>query len=319
MFNESSYFAGSIDYKGVYGHRWSGAPFVNFRPIHWISNGFVKKKSHFVPNFTINTPIMKRNIVILLLAQILLLSSCLDVEEKIVINKDQSGIYTLTMDMSRLMKLTKEMGGKSDSTGKIPEKKDSTAYFKPYIDTSSVLTEKEKAMLRDGSFHIKMDEAQSEMRIMINLPFKKVQDLPELRNTYMKALDKTAIMNKMVDKKEGDESIPKDMPSDVGSGINPAQNSYTFFATPGKISNKLTDQKLFDKEVAKDSTLQSMKGMVTMMGEMIYKTIIVLPKAVKSYKGNGSAVSADKKTISFKTTLTELLKNPQSLEFELNY
>jgi len=262
---------------------------------------------------------MKRNIVILLLAQILLLSSCLDVEEKIVINKDQSGIYTLTMDMSRLMKLTKEMGGKSDSTGKIPEKKDSTAYFKPYIDTSSVLTEKEKAMLRDGSFHIKMDEAQSEMRIMINLPFKKVQDLPELRNTYMKALDKTAIMNKMVDKKEGDESIPKDMPSDVGSGINPAQNSYTFFATPGKISNKLTDQKLFDKEVANDSTLQSMKGMVTMMGEMIYKTIVVLPKAVKSYKGNGSAVSADKKTISFKTTLTELLKNPQSLEFELNY
>ena len=262
---------------------------------------------------------MKRNIVILLLAQILLLSSCLDVEEKIVINKDQSGIYTLTMDMSRLMKLTKEMGGKSDSTGKIPEKKDSTAYFKPYIDTSSVLTEKEKAMLRDGSFHIKMDEAQSEMRIMINLPFKKVQDLPELRNTYMKALDKTAIMNKMVDKKEGDESIPKDMPSDVGSGINPAQNSYTFFATPGKISNKLTDQKLFDKEVAKDSTLQSMKGMVTMMGEMIYKTIIVLPKAVKNYKGNSGAVSADKKTVSFKTTLTELLKNPKSLEFELNY
>jgi len=217
------------------------------------------------------------------------------------------------------MKLTKEMGGKSDSTGKIPEKKDSTAYFKPYIDTSSVLTEKEKAMLRDGSFHIKMDEAQSEMRIMINLPFKNVQDLPELRNTYMKALDKTAIMNKMVDKKEGDESMPKDMTSDVGSGINPAQNSYTFFATPGKISNKLTDQKLFDKEVANDSTLQSMKGMVTMMGEMIYKTVVVLPKAVKNYKGNGSVVSADKKTVSFKTTLTELMKNPKSLEFELNY
>ena len=263
---------------------------------------------------------MTRNIlIVLLLAQVLLLSSCLDVEEKIVINKDQSGIYTLTMDMSRLMKLSEQMGGKKDSSGKIPEKKDSTAYFRPYIDTSSVLTEKEKSMLRDGSFRIKMDEAQNEMRIMINLPFKNVQELPELRSTYMKALDKTAIMDKMVDKKEGDEGVKKEMTSDAGSGINPAQNSYTFFAVPGKISNKLTDQKLFDKEVASDSTLQSMKGMVTMMGEMIYKTVIVLPKTVKNYKGNGSNISADKKTVSFKTTLTELLKNPKALEFELNY
>ena len=262
---------------------------------------------------------MRTIVTFLFLGQILLLSSCLDVEEKIVINKDQSGLYTLTIDMSRLMNFAKEMGGKNDSTRKIPEKKDSTAYFRPYVDTSSVLTEKEKAMLRDGSFRIKMDEAQSEMRIMINLPFKNVAGLPELRNTYMKALDKTAIMNKMVDKKEGDDGITKDMTSDAGSGINPAQNSYTFFAAPGKISNKLTDLKLFDKEVANDSTLQSMKGMVTMMGEMIYKTIVVLPKSVKNFKGNGSTISADKKTVSFRTTLTELLNNPKSLEFELNY
>ena len=265
---------------------------------------------------------MIRTIIIVLLAQILLLSSCLDVEEKIVINKDQSGIYTLTMDISRLMKLTNEMGGKKDSMNKLPEKKDSTAFFRPYVDTSSVLTVKEKAMLRDGSFRITMDEAKNEMKIRINLPFKNVQDLPELRNTYMKALDKAAIMNKMVDKKEGDETVPQDMTSDIGTGsksVNPAQNAYTFLVSPGKISNKFTDQKLFDDEVTNDSTLQSMKGMTTMMGELIYKTVIILPKAVKNYKGNGSTISADKKTVSFKTTLTELMQNPRSLEYELNY
>jgi hypothetical protein len=56
-----------------------------------------------------------------------------------------------------------------------------------------------------------------------------------------------------------------------------------------------------------------------MMGEMNYKTTIVLPKPVKHYKGNDASVSADKKTISFRNNLTNLLKKPESLEFELDY
>ncbi|MES1219722.1 MAG: hypothetical protein ABUT20_29750 [Bacteroidota bacterium] len=265
---------------------------------------------------------MTRKIFALLLAACtILFTSCLDVEEKIAINNDYSGIYTLTMDLGRLLKMTKEMGGKSEGNKK-PDKKDSTAYFKPYVDTSTILNEKEKAMLREGSLRMKMDEANSEMKIMIILPFKNLKDLPELRETYMKALDKAGIMNKMKDKKEGEDSTAQEMPSDMGSNnktINPAQDAYTFFASPGKLSNKLTDKKIFDDKVTNDSTMQSMKGMAAMMGDMNYKTVIVLPKAVKKYKGNNSTISADKKTISFKSSLTDLLKNPQALEFDLEY
>jgi len=55
------------------------------------------------------------------------------------------------------------------------------------------------------------------------------------------------------------------------------------------------------------------------MGELTYKTTIVLPKPVKHYKGNNPSVSADKKTIVFKNNLSNLLKKPESLEFELDY
>jgi len=62
-----------------------------------------------------------------------------------------------------------------------------------------------------------------------------------------------------------------------------------------------------------------MKQLTAMMGELTYKTTIVLPKPVKHYKGNNPSVSADKKTIVFKNNLSNLLKKPESLEFELDY
>jgi len=266
---------------------------------------------------------MTRKILFFLLTTFaLVVSSCLDVEEKIVINKDNSGSYTLTMDLGRLLKMTNEMGGDKKEAGKTPEVKDSTAYFKPYVDTSSVLTDEEKAMLRDGSVHMKMDEVKSEMKIMINLPFKNLKDLPKLRESYMKALDKAGIMNKMKDKKSGEDSVAQEMSSDMGTNsktINPVQNAYTFSAAPGRLSYRFTDKKVYEEKVTNDSTLQSMKGMAAMLGDMNYKTVIMLPRTIKNYKGKNSTISGDRKTISFRSSLTEIMKDPQSLEFDLEY
>lgn len=256
-------------------------------------------------------------------ACIILLTSCLDTEEKIVINKDNSGIYSLTMDMGRMLKMMNQLGKDNGTEKKKMEKKDSTLYFKSYVDTSTKLTAEEKEMLKEGSLHVMTNEAANEMKFVFNLPFKKIQDLAYLRENYMKALDKINIKDQLdkKEKKDGEENAEQ-MPSGMSSGSNsiiPAQNSYTFMAAPGKLSNKFTDKKSFEELVNNDSTLQMMKGLTAMMGEMTYKTTIVLPKPVKHYKGNDASISADKKTISFKNNLTNLLKKPESLEFELEY
>jgi len=271
--------------------------------------------------YTLMTP---KILALLLTTCAIFLTACLDTEEKIIINKDNSGIYSLTMDMGRLIKMMNQSTKNQQGEKKKMEKQDSTIYFKSFVDTSTQLTLEEKEMLKDGSIHVLVNEAVNEMKFVISLPFKRIQDLTYLRENYMKALDKLDIKDQLKNKeqKEGEDSSAGQAPSDMASGtksILPAQESYTFIAAPGKISNKFTDKESFEEHVAGDSTLQMIKGLTSMMGEMTYKTTIVLPKPVKHYRGNNPAISGDKKTITFKNNLTNLLKKPQSLEFELDY
>ena len=180
---------------------------------------------------------MARKIIVTLFsACIILLSSCLDTEEKIVINKDNSGVYSLTIDMSRFLKMMNQ-SAKNDSNTKKPQQKDSTIYFKPFVDTSTRLSEQEKEMLKDGSVHVKVDEPANEMKFVFNLPFKKIQDLPYLRANYMKAMDKLNIKDQLgnKEKKDGEENNEDQRHSDMSTGsssIIPAQDSYTFTAMP---------------------------------------------------------------------------------------
>ena len=150
---------------------------------------------------------IRQLLVALFSACIILLSSCLDTEEKIVINKDNSGVYSLTIDMSRFLKMMNQ-SAKNDSNTKKPQQKDSTIYFKSFVDTSTRLSEQEKEMLKDGSVHVKVDEPANEMKFVFNLPFKKIQDLPYLRENYMKAMDKLNIKDQLgnKEKKEGEEN-----------------------------------------------------------------------------------------------------------------
>ncbi|PWT96567.1 MAG: hypothetical protein C5B52_15420 [Bacteroidetes bacterium] len=254
-------------------------------------------------------------------------ASCIDTEERVIINKDNSGTYQLTMDMGNMLKMVSQMGGNDKDASKTHEKKDSTIYFKNFVDTSTKLSAEEKDMLREGSLRIKADEDKNEMNLVISLPFKNISQLPKLRQTYMAALDKTGVMNQLDNKKQKNDNMDQpdagdDMPKDMGAAsksLNPAADAFTFSAAPGKISNKFTNKELFETKVAQDSAVQMMQSLSAMMGDMNYKTVFVLPKPVKKYTGNNAEVSADKKTVTFKTTLSDLLNRPTAGEFELEY
>ncbi|MFT3749049.1 MAG: hypothetical protein QM768_12060 [Agriterribacter sp.] len=250
---------------------------------------------------------------------IILLTSCLDTEEKIVINNNNSGDYTVTIDMSKMLKLAASMSGAEKDDTKEKEKSDSTVYFKSYIDTSTALTAKEKEMLREGSMRIKVDETVNEMSVVIHFPFKHISVLPELKATYMKALDKLNISEKMKNKDNAESDPVEQELSKNKDALNPAQDAYSFTAAPGKITNALINKTLITDKLAKDSSMQMMQQMTLMMGDMNYKTVIVLPRPAKKYNGNEVQASADKKTLTFITTLTDILNRPEAAEYSVEY
>lgn len=250
-----------------------------------------------------------------------LLNACLDAEEKIVINKNNSGVYTLTMDMSKMLALMEQMGGAQKDPLKELEKKDSTVYLKSYVDTATALTAKEKELIRDGNIRMQVDEAAKEMKVVLSFPFKNLSQLPELKNTYMNAIDKLGISKKL-NRDDEEENSPADMPDDMSGNkgvLTPGQEAFAFTASPGKIANTLVNKELFNDKVLQDSSLQMMQQLSVMMGDMNYKTIFVLPSGVKKYKGNNVEVAPDKKTVTFFTTLTDMINRPEAAEYSVEY
>ena len=74
-----------------------------------------------------------------------MLVSCLDTEEKIIINEDNSGLYQLNADMSSMMDQLKAF--KPADAKALEGNKDTTIRFKSYTDTLSTLTAEEKTLL----------------------------------------------------------------------------------------------------------------------------------------------------------------------------
>ncbi|MCW3089266.1 MAG: hypothetical protein JWP81_335 [Ferruginibacter sp.] len=245
------------------------------------------------------------------------LSSCLDTEEKIVLNANNSGTYSMTIDLGRMLKMASSMGNKTDGN-KGKEKKDTTIYLKDVLNKAENLTPAEKALYKDAMVNVKMDEANNEMKLVMSSPFKNAAGLTELKNSFPAMMSKLKVFEKATGEKEKTGEDDDDMKMESKSP-NPVGDQFSFMAVPGKISNTVTNLDAFKKKIANDSTLAVMKQMTSMMGDFNYRTIIVLPKAVKKYDGPGSSISPDKKTLTFFTTLAEMLEHPEKVSYELEY
>jgi hypothetical protein len=247
--------------------------------------------------------------------------SCVDTEERIVINADQSGTYSLTIDLGKLIELSNQMMPDSARDSKPKEKKDSIIYFKNFIDTAQNLTAEEKALYREGYLHIDMDEANNKMKVEMGCPFKNSNQLTQVKNNFLKVADKLNLFNKTKD------NTVNDMTDNADGGekgfddksINPLGNNSTFTAIPGKITNVINATDEMKKTMANDSTLAMMQQMTMMMGEMTYRTVVVLPKAAKLSEGPGKILSPDGKTVTFSFSLTDLMETPEKASYKIEY
>jgi len=247
-----------------------------------------------------------------------ILSSCLDTEEKIVLNADNSGTYSMSIDLGKMLEMAASMGGDKSGGDKVKEKKDTTVYLKDLVNNADNLTAAEKALYKDGIVSIKLDEEKNEMKIMMTDPFKNAADLMEIKKNFSTVMNKLKAFEKVT----GEDAKPGDNGEDMKMGAkstNPVGDQFTFLAGNGIISNTITNIEAFKTSVAADSALSMMTQMSSMMGEFNYRTIIVLPKAVKKYDGPGSSISTDKKTLTFFTTLTEMLEHPEKVSYKVEY
>jgi hypothetical protein len=243
------------------------------------------------------------------------LTGCLDTEEDVMINSNGSGIYKTTIDMSGLFDMMQMAAMMDTSAGsqlkQLGDKDiDSTVLLNAFTDTATTLTAEEKALLHDGSMHMIINQKDKVFKIVLNYPFKKIEDVQKIMELQLSGKG----FNPMG--KAKDDAALQGM-EDQGGGLPSAdQYTQTIFKN-GLIERKINQTKI--DSLKNSEQFGQMQSAGSMLEGITFTTSIHLPNAVKSSSGSKLTVSDDKKTVRIKYTFQDLIKTPQALEFKVEY
>ncbi len=245
------------------------------------------------------------------------LSACVDTEEYIVINADNSGTYTYTMDLGKMIGMINQMGSEDNKEGK-PDEMDSIINLKDLVSASENLTAAEKELYKDATVRIKVDKKNAEMKVIMFCPFKSINQLPEIKDSLFLVLNKIKAFEKISGKEE-DVANSENEDKNSQKALTPASGYYKFTAGPDMIENSVIDPPGIKNTLSSDSTIMMMQQMIGMVGDPKYKTTITSFKEIKSYTGNGALFSPDKRSVTFTTTFSEMLEKPDKLSYKIEY
>jgi hypothetical protein len=238
-----------------------------------------------------------RLLYIPLFALITLFTSCIDIIENLLLNKDGSGKYELTMDMSDMisnpmMKGLMEAGEEKDKMKDM----DSVIYFKDMPDS---IKKDNPDLWNRVRMQIYSNAEKEKLYTKVYLDFKSVDEIGYLAKNFEKVMSNA---------KAGP------LAGDGASGS----------ATPGFISEDL--QYLFsgkeltrvsgDKKMPEDKK-EDMEMMKTFLGDASYKLTYEIPGKVK--KVTIPNAKTDGKKVTAEATFMDLLEGKVSLDGSIKF
>ncbi|HEY6954506.1 MAG TPA: hypothetical protein VI385_04645 [Flavisolibacter sp.] len=243
------------------------------------------------------------------------LTGCLDSQEDVNIKSDGSGVYKNSVDMSGLFDML-QMAAMMDTSANSQLKQlsdkniDSTFSLGAFTDTSSSLSAEDKALLKDGTVHLAVNQQNKVLKIDMTYPFKKVEDLQKILELQKSGKGFNPLTH------GGQAPSLPGLGSDAGGEMGSPLEGIAITYKNGLIERKVDPAKL---DAAKNSEAGSqLKNMGEALDGVTFSTVIHLPRPVKSSSGKVS-VSDDKKTVRMKYTLSDMMKDPKALEFKLEY
>jgi hypothetical protein len=243
-------------------------------------------------------------------------ASCIEINEQIDVKSNGSGEWVMHMDMSQLLDLMQNYIPKEEMDKQLPDKKmDTTIWFKNIIDTAKNISPEKKALVRDGKMSMKLNMEQKIFNTDMSFPFKNLDNLQKLCNS-------------MGDGSLGTNQLLKGMSGGTGDNASPGGNMqqpdfnqfngiYDFKSSDGHISRKLNPEKL--KALQANPQFDQMKQASSMGAEIPYTLTVNLPRPVKKVDNALAKISDDKKTVTIKYNIIEMLDNPQKFEYSIEY
>ncbi|HEX7846664.1 MAG TPA: hypothetical protein VF476_12755 [Chitinophagaceae bacterium] len=245
----------------------------------------------------------------LLLLATIALGGCLDTLEEITLNEDGTGVFNATTDMSKLIGLAKQLGG-ADAMKGLEKPVDTSFALQSLFEKDSTMTEVEKSYLKDGTFKANTNMKDEKLVIGMNIPFKKTDDITELRRLSGKMMNDKLF----APLKESMGSVPG-----LDDQLKPSSfdDYFEIIYSKGLIVKKLNKDKY--SSVGNDGYLKNMKEASAMGMGMTSRYVINLPRPATKVEGKSVKLSDDKRKVTVVATVDDFFDSPANLEYKIEY
>jgi hypothetical protein len=252
--------------------------------------------------------------LLLPLAFLFCISSCVEINEDVIINKNGSGDWSMNMDMSKLLEIMQSYIGRDELEKQMPNKKmDTTIFMKSVIDTSTSLSAEKKELLREGKLDMQLNMEAKTFKTDMHFPFKKMSQLQLLYTSLGDGSISTGQLLKNISPGKNDSSSDNPKGPDIGQ-IN---SLYNFTSRNGYLSRTVNLEKI--KALKESTEYGQMKQAGDMGMELPYTVTIHLPKPAKKVTNSFAKLSPDKKTVTIKYNIMEAFDHPEKFEYTIEY
>lgn len=253
-----------------------------FLCLNWLTFGLNLSKK-------LKYPTMKKWMFLLVCTCSLFLTGCINILEEVFLNRDGSGKYTITMDMSEMMSNPMMKGALQEAAegapeGTMPEKmeKDTIMHYTDMAKPGQ-LSAADARLLKDVVMKMRMSESKNEMFITIDMPFKHIDELAKIGEAMQK-----------IQPEESDEAAGPLGGMGAFGGMTSAEKQFEL--------NKKTLVRLpvaAQAQMMKEMFGEEQMEMAKMLfGGATYKTVYHLPGKVKKAKIAGAVVDGNTVTVS---------------------
>jgi hypothetical protein len=241
---------------------------------------------------------------------LLLLSSCVDIEERYDFKPDGSCNVLYSFDMSNAVSVL--MNLMSDSVKETPQfslVKDTTLNFYSALpdSTQQKMTFDEANMAKTSNLRVKMDLKKSIMKVDIDHHAKNAADL----EYYLKHLSKISMNSQLnaVTKHKNPGGFDAQQ-------LVAGEDYYSYEITPHKFY-RIVDKAKFNAFLKKTASTFAMAK--AMLIETPYKVILNFAKPIKKINNPKAIVSADRKRVTLVTNMDDIMKNPSLMNLKIDF
>ena len=254
---------------------------------------------------------MKKLYIPVVLLLLLILPSCVDIEEQYDFKSDGACNVRYGFDMSKAVSVL--MNLMTDSVRETPQfamVKDTTLNFYNALpdSISRKMNAEETRMAQGSDLSINMDLKRNVMKVSIRHEAKDAADL----QYYLQHLSSIS-MNSQLNNVASNNSQVKNFDAQP---LISGQSYYNYQITPHKFA-RVIDKDKFNNFLKKAGNKFAMAK--AMLIDMPYKVILNFAKPVKKVNNPKAIVSADRRKVTIETSMDEVIKNPALMNLEVDF